>query len=393
MSLRTLRTPKYRHHKPSGQAVVTLNGRDFYLGRHGTEESQAEYRRLIAEWLTTGRQVASPSNGPADLTVNELLLAYLRHADTYYRKNGQPTTEPANIKLALRPLRQLYGHTIAKDFGPLALKAVRDEMIRAGLCRNEVNKRTRHIVRAFKWAVECELVPPGVHQGLKSVAGLRKGRSPARESEPVKPVPDAHVDAIEPHVARQVWAMVQLQRLTGMRPGEVTVMRTCDIDTSGEVWIYRPESHKTEHHGKERVIALGPRAQAVLKPWLREDSTAYLFSPREVLEEHYASRRRNRKTPMTPSQQNRVRKRRRSRNPGDHYTSMSYLRTITAGCKKANVPHWHPHQLRHNAATRFRKEFGLDVARVLLGHSSPVVTEVYAELDREKAIAVMQRVG
>jgi integrase len=156
-------------------------------------------------------------------------------------------------------------------------------MIRAGLCRNEVNKRTRHIVRAFKWAVESELVPPGVHQGVKSVAGLRKGRSHARESEPAKPVPDAHVDAIAPHVSRQVWAMVQLQRLTGMRPGEVTIMRTRDIDMLGNVSIYRPESHKTEHHGKEREIPLGPRAQAVLKPWLRADSAAYLFSPREVL--------------------------------------------------------------------------------------------------------------
>ena len=58
---------------------------------------------------------------------------------------------------------------------------------------------------------------------------------------------------------------------------------------------------------------------------------------------------------------------------------------IARACKRAGVPRWHPHQLRHNAATWLRKEFGLDVARVILGHSSPVVTEVYAEMDREKA--------
>src|SRR5262245_35430468 len=104
MPCRTLRTPKYRLHRPSGQAVVTLNGRDIYLGRHGTEESRAEYKRLLAEWLTGGRLVTATSGGPSDLTVNELLLAYLGHVDTYYRKNGRPTTEPANIKLALRPL-------------------------------------------------------------------------------------------------------------------------------------------------------------------------------------------------------------------------------------------------------------------------------------------------
>jgi integrase len=57
------------------------------------------------------------------------------------------------------------------------------------------------------------------------------------------------------------------------------------------------------------------------------------------------------------------------------------------------VPQWHPHQLRHNAATKFRQEFGLDVARAVLGHSSPVVTEVYAELDAAKAAKAMERVG
>src|SRR3954447_10680650 len=112
MSTRTPRTPRYRLHKPSGLAVVTLDGRDFYLGRHGSEESHAEFNRLVAEWLTRTRQVASAPGRAADLTINELLLAYLRHADTYYRKNGKPTTEPANIKLALRPLKHLYGHTL-----------------------------------------------------------------------------------------------------------------------------------------------------------------------------------------------------------------------------------------------------------------------------------------
>jgi integrase len=393
MPSRPLRTPKYRHHKPSGLAVVTLNGHDCYLGRYGSDESQAEYKRLVAEWLASSRQVAATATGSADLTVNELLLAYVRHADAYYRKNGKPTTEPTNIRLALRPLHRLYGHTLAKDFGPLALKSVRQAMIEADLCRNEVNKRSRHIVRMYKWAAENELVPASVHHGLKTVSGLKKGRSEARESQPIKPVPEALVDAIESHVARQVWAMIQLQRLTGMRPGEVAIMRTCDIDTSGRVWAYKPESHKTEHHEKERVIYLGPRSQAVLKPWLRTELTAYLFSPKEALEEHYAQRRRDRQTPMTPSQRARTRKLRRSRTPGDHYTTASYCHAIRGACKRAGVPNWHPHQLRHNAATWLRKEFGLDIARVILGHRSPIVTEIYAEVDREKAVAVMEKVG
>jgi integrase len=321
-----------------------------------------------------------------------MLLAYLRHADSYYVKNGKPTTEPVNIRLALRPLRKLYGHTAAREFGPLRLKTIRQAMIDSGLCRSEVNKRVRHVVRAFKWAVGEEMIPSSVYQSLKAVSGLRRGRADVRESEPVKPVPDAFVDAVRPFVARQVWTMIELQRLTGMRPGEVTCMRSCDIDASGRVWVYTPSEHKTEHHGKDRAIYLGPQAQVILKPWLRIDLTAYLFSPREAMEERKVRLRQSRKTPVQPSQHCRA-KAKPKKTPGERYDTDSYRRAIAYGCKRAGVPKWHPHQLRHNAATRLRKEFGLDVARVILGHSSPVVTEVYAEVDREKAIAVMERVG
>jgi integrase len=102
--------------------------------------------------------------------------------------------------------------------------------------------------------------------------------------------------------------MIQLQRLSGMRPGEVCIIRTCDLDTSGRTWIYTPETHKTEHHDKERPIYLGPHAQDVLRPWLRTELTAYLFSPKEVMAEKHAQQRENRKTPITPSQRGRKRK-------------------------------------------------------------------------------------
>ena len=247
------------------------------------------------------------------------------------------------------------------------------------------------------------MVPPSVHHGLQAVTGLRRGRADVRESEPVKPVPDAFVDAIRPHVPDQVWAMVELQRLSGMRPQEVCIMRTCDLDTSGRVWIYTPQCHKTEHHGRERKIYLGPSAQEILRPWLRPELTAYLFSPREAMAQRYAERRANRKTLVQPSQRNRKRKAKPKRSPGDQYDTRSYYHAVVYGIRRFNgqakesgkptIPEWHPNQLRHNAATRLRREFGLDVARAVLGHSSPVVTEVYAELDGAKAAAAMAQIG
>jgi integrase len=404
VSARTLRTPSYRLHKPTGQAVVTLNGRDFYLGQFGSPGSRAEYDRTIVEWISNGRRLPAPTSGAgSDLTVNEMLLAYLAFADSYYVKHGKPTSESASIRESIRPLRQLYGDTPAQDFGPLQLKAVRQAMIDANNCRNVVNKRTGRIVRVFKWAVGEAMIPPSVHHGLQAVSGLRRGRCEVRETEPVRPVPDSFVDAIEPYVSRQVWAMVQLQRLSGMRPGEACSMRTIDVDTSGRVWIFTPETHKCEHHNRERRIYLGPAAQEILRPWLRPELTAYLFSPREAMEELQIERRKARRTPLTPSQRNRKRKRRPQRAPGERYDPKVYGHAIAYGIANVNrerkrlglpaIPRWGPNRLRHNAATRLRREFGLDVARAVLGHASPVVTEVYAELDGAKAAEAMERVG
>lgn len=411
--------PKYRLHKPSGRALVQIAGKRFYLGQHGSEESLAEYRRFVAELLSSGHAPARPSEHDSandGLTVAELVLAYLRWAEGYYLpREGRRQTEADAVRSALAPAVRLYGDIEAANFGPVALKTVRQALVDSGLCRNEVNKRVGRITRAFKWAVENELVPPSVLHGLKSVGGLRLGRTGARESKPVRPVANAFIEAVRPHVLPEVWAMIELQQLTGMRPGEVTIMRTGDLDTSGDVWSYTPARHKTDYHGHRRTIYLGPKAQAVLKPWLRTDLLGFVFSPRTAMDRRNDERKAARKTPMTPSHRARKRKRRPKRVPGERWTTSAYSRAIRNACRRAAIaqlvaqgatlkdarstvakdgfPSWHPHQLRHNAATRLRKEFGLDTARAILGHRTPAVTELYAELDQAKAVEVMGRVG
>ena len=394
-----IRVPSLRLHKPSGQAVVTVNGRDYYLGRFGSHESETEYKRLLAEYLSGGLRVGSALS---DLTINELAVEYLRFADGYYVKNGKPTKEPVDIEFSTRPLTQLYGHTLAAEFGPIRLKAVRQVMVDAGLCRNEINKRVGKLIRMFKWAASEELLPGSVFHALKAVTGLRKGRSGVRESPPVKPVPIEFVEAVEPHVSRQVWTMIQLQLLTGARSGEISMMRTCDIDTGGRAWIYTPESHKCEHHDRARRIYLGPKAIEIVKPWLRAELEAFLFSPAEAMAEKKAAKRSERKTPVQPSQRDR-RKAKPKKRPGERYDTDSYRRAINYGVKRANeiraakdepeIPSWHPHQLRHNAATLLRREFNIDVARAVLGHAAPAITERYAERDEALAVEAMLRVG
>jgi integrase len=327
-----------------------------------------------------------------DFTVGELILLYLRHCDSYYQKAGKPTGEAINVEHALRPLRRLYGSSQAAAFGPLGLKNVRKAMIDSGLCRNEVNKRVGKIKRAFRWAVSEERIPGSVIHALDAVGGLGRGRSAARESEPVGPVGDHVVDAIQPYVSRAVWSMVCLQRLTGMRSGEVTTMKTGEFETSGKLWVYRPATHKTAHRGKQRAVYLGPQAQAILRPWLRTDLQAPIFSPAEAEAERHAEQRAARRTPVQPSQQDR-RKRRPRKEPGDRYSVDSYRRAIVYACQRADVPPWFPHQLRHSAATRLRKEVGIEVARCVLGHSGLAITETYALMDEAKAADAMLRFG
>ena len=210
----------------------------------------------------------------------------------------------------------------------------------------------------------------------------------------MKTVPAEHVEAVLPHVSPQVAAMIRVQELAGMRPGEVVQMRACDIEQGPDGWTYRPRRHKTEHHGHDREIPLGPQAVAILKPLLEgRDADAYLFDPREAEALRRARQRLARKSKVQPSQAKRQRKRNPKRTPRDHYTTDSYRRAIQRGCDKADVPVWHPHQLRHNAATRIQREIGIESARVVLGHQSPSVTEVYVERDASLARRVMSRFG
>lgn len=188
-------------------------------------------------------------------------------------------------------------------------------------------------------------------------------------------------------------AMIDLQKLTGMRPSEVVGLRTQDIDRSRTVWEYRPPHHKTEHHGKDRVVYFGPVAQSVLTPWLRpENPSSPVFSPATSEEIRHTEMRAGRKTKVQPSQMNRRASAPRKK-PGQSYDVSSYRRAITRACGKAGISPWHPNQLRHLAATNLRREFGIEVARAVLGHTTVDMTEVYAEMDSAKARDAMAKLG
>ncbi|MEM6256838.1 MAG: tyrosine-type recombinase/integrase [Planctomycetota bacterium] len=401
---RPKRTPKLRHHKASNQAFVEIEGRRRYLGVYGRPATEQAYHRLIAEWLANGQRLPI---APEQITVVEVIHRYWEWAKVHYaRPDGSVSREVDNYRSALRPVRRLYGDVPAVDFGPVALKTVRAQLAESGNARSYVNHQVTRIKRVFRWAVSEELIPPSVDQALSTVAGMRYGQGGMRETTRVQPVEQEQINAVKPFVSRQVWTLIQLQLLTAARPGELLPLRPIDLDMSGDIWVHTPESHKTAHHGHSRRILFGERAQEILRPWLADRAIDKpLFSPAEAEAERREQLHAERATPISCGNRpgsNRVKKPKRQ--AGDQYTTSSYGRAIAVACRKAHPApksldkkqrsqwdrehRWTPHRLRHTAATRIRQEFGLEAAQVILDHQNARITEVYADRDSNKAIAV-----
>lgn len=379
--------PTYRLHKPTGQAVVTLNGRDVYLGPHDTPESRSKYDQKIAEWLASGR--VEPVEAGAVVTVGELVDQYIAFAETYYVKGGKVTSQVDRVTRSLDVVLGLYAALPAADFSPAKFEAVQGAMVRLGWNRRYVNQCMGCVRRAWKWAARKELVPRDAYHGLLAVDGLRAGRSAAPEPVPIGPAPEAAVRAVQADLSPQIRDLIEFQLWTGARPGEAVQIRPADVDRGGVaklpfgvttlpgVWVYTPRAHKTQHHGHSKIILIGPQAQAALSPYLFRAADAPCFSPREAEESRIGK-------PLVL---------RRDRPIGTAWTSASYARRITASCDRLDVGRWHPHQLRHNAATRIVAQFGWDVARIVLGHKSLEVTKIYVADDWVKAAAAVAKAG
>ncbi|MEO0632134.1 MAG: tyrosine-type recombinase/integrase, partial [Planctomycetota bacterium] len=359
-----------RAHVPAAQGLRPGCRHDLrarFLPRpHGTQTSKDQYDRLVAEWLAGGRTSLDPS---ASLTVDELVLAYWKHAESYYR----PVTLHS-VRQALRRFRRLYGNTPAAEIGPLSLKTFRQVMVDDNLRRVSINKYVGWIRGMVRWAVEEELIPADRYHAVSAVRNLRANRSEAKESDPVTPVPEQHIDGALEHAHAPIGDMIRVQLLTGMRPGELCGMTPRDLDTTSSPWVYTPRRHKNEHHGKSRVIPIGPRAQSILETHLHARLDEAVFQPtvRRFSGTFEASHTR-----QAPA----------------GYTTAGYRRAITRACELAGVPAWSPNRLRHNRATEVRRQFGVDGAGAVLGHSRLETTQIYAERNEQLASEIARQTG
>jgi integrase len=392
--------PAYRRHT-SGQARVTVRDpsapggrRDILLGPWNSPESKAEYRRVLAELETTSG-TAPPQAGPQsnDLTINELLDSYYwPFAEKHYGTG--PRGELSNMRDAVRFLRELYPHHLAREFDSLAPEALQEHLACNGkLSHSTINARINRIRRIFKWAVRKKLVPATVLAEIETVPGLQRGRSTASESDGIAPVPIEVVKKTLPYLPRPVAAMVQLQLLSGCRAGEVVLLRGLDLTMQGDLWKYRPMKHKTAWRGHNRIIDLGPRAQNILREFLRPSLEEFLFRPADATEAFQAKRREQRKTKRTPSELARTRKRCPKRKPGERYTVVNYRQAIIRGCRRAGLHEWCPLQLRHARADEVRVLFGIEGSMAHLGHKRVETTQIYTEKNEQLAERIARELG
>lgn len=391
--------PKYCLHKASGQAYVTLNSKTIYLGPYDTAQSKAEYDRVIAEWLAAGKEIGL---APSKLRTGVLChLFWDQHGKTYYLTRGKIGDYWRWVKNIVFSMAEQLGSVPVASLLPKHLIALRHHWVTRsvtrqdqnltigtakrkvrGLGRSKANSATRIAVEVIRWGVEQGHVPSAVLEGFKAVKPLQANKCGIPEPEPIGPVPQEHIDAVLAIASKRYADMIRVQLLTGMRPGELCLMRVSHIDQSQQPWRYIPPHHKTEHKSKQRVIMIGPKAQEILKPWIERANNMEVFEKGKAK----ATAKDCPIFPTSPASNKLIGKPRCN-------TSQNYRDRIASLCDRAKVPRWSPNQLRHNAATLIRAAAGLDSARSVLGHSSTSTTEIYAEKDWTIAAKIISEIG
>ena len=204
------RIPAYVHHKPTGQARTRIAGKDHYLGKYGSPESHDKYDELIAQFID-----AEPGSAK---TLNAVLAAWWKECKRRYAGRGKgPYGNAVCWRPVIRLLRENHGHERAEDLGPVKLrKLLESEAEKRNWSLTYTRMALTRVKQIYEWAVSEELVSVTAHQRLTTLK-LRYGR----KTKPLPPVSDELINRTMQHLTPKLQAMVGLQRLTGMRPGEL----------------------------------------------------------------------------------------------------------------------------------------------------------------------------
>lgn len=346
--------PAYQFHV-SGQAVVRLDYQDFYLGKHGSPESYARYFALLAEYNANGMKAPQQPQRMAEVKIRvKDLVADFRHRvlPQYEHNYGQHN----RFKNLLMLLEERHGAEAVDEFGPRKLEELRDQFIKDGCSRKYANTKATLVVKIFQHGVSRELVSPEKLVALRSLPPLRPGQG--RETEKRAKVAVETIRKTLPKLTPTVQAMVRIQLATAMRPSELFRMTPAMIDRSSDVWMYRPNKHKTSGHGKTKAVPILGDALEALTPFLFGEPDELCFTTAF----------------------------------GNPWDKDSYRQAVTRAAQRAKQPHWTPYDIRHCTAQAVRDKAGPEAAQALLGHSRLSTTEIYAQAAEAKAIEAAKAV-
>ena len=363
-----VRVPKLCQRADTGRLYCT----DPHTRKPVYFHSQQEYENWRQDFLARAQAVnpQSPSSfffPPAGtrMTVQRFSTVFLEHARVWYRKDGKPTSQIDGFRAVIARLDKLLGERPIDSIRSNDIESVLTLLVDEGLVRRSINAMLAKIKTMFRWGVRKDYIAGETLGRILAVEPLKKGRTRAKEKPKVGPVDAESVEAVLKKLRPTLKVMVEIQWLAGMRPGEICRLKPAEIDRSREPWEYRPTRYKTEHrHDEEpelhRRIFFGPRVRAILEPLLRNaEPDRPLFRTR-------------RGTPQSPE---------------------GYWGNVVRACERAGVPRFSPNQLRHSTATIVRQKFGVEAARVYLGHENLKTTEVYATADDDLARKVAEEIG
>ena len=378
-----MKVPKYRKHSTRNYGIIEWRGTRHRLpGTFNSAESRAAYSRFLADHVYSdqapkaGRTYRPPEG--KRLRINGLVLAFLDHSKSFYPNPDDRKSTYQTVKRICAAFSQAYGAEYVDDFGPLKLKDYQQQLVDEGSARSYVNKRIGIIKQMFKWGASDELLAVTVHQAVATVDGLRKGRTAAPDHDARRPVEWSDVAATLPFLPATIQTMVLVQWHTGCRSDSLCNATPSQFKIDDDVLLWNPK-HKTDYLGKEVIIPIGPLCRKLIEPLLARSPDAFLFNPRDG---RNGSNWRYR----------------------DQYDAGSYRQAVkraqaaaVADARAKNIKldfnRWTPHQMRHSKGTLIRKRYGIEAARIMLGHSSASVTAIYAERDLELAKRIAIETG
>lgn len=357
--------PSLLHFRPRNLSYSRVNGVNHYFGPWDVEadaaspEAKASYGRFIAS-LAAG-QTPAPSRAAPPATVADVAAAWWEHEAPRHAEK-----ERDNYRLSLEPLLRLYGPTEASQFDAAALEVVQLAMAsgswltpeekeagRISWCAGVVNKRISRIKTVWRWAERRRLVPAGAWSNIRILPGLRRNDRRVRHSPKRRAATWDEVRDVARHAPPAVRAVLLVMWWSGMRPAEAYTMTAGEIDTTGDLWIYRPDKHKTAHLGHARAVPLNRKAQAVLRPWLAKTDapTLPLFRPKRRTDGHQAL----------------------------VYNDDSFAQAVKRSAARAGRKGVTAYCIRHSVKNRATRLCGLDAARSLLGQASLSSTAGYGD--------------